>query len=118
MNTNNPKKVTEQVSLLRIKAVRVGCHSVFCHSHSMFCLSVGTLNQGYPLLWYEGAAPVPPGHTESGSRPHYMGRTRGTTWQGKIIHPEVHRWVRTSNGHRTPVRTGPELPEGHAGSLE
>jgi hypothetical protein len=20
---------------------------------------VGTLNQGYPLLWYEGAAPIP-----------------------------------------------------------
>jgi hypothetical protein len=80
--------------------------------------TVGTLNQGYPLLWYEGAAPVPPGHKDSGSRPHHMGRTRGTTWQGKIIHPEVHRWVRTSKGHRTPVRTGPELLEGHAGSLE
>jgi hypothetical protein len=80
--------------------------------------TVGTLNQGYPLLRYEGAAPVPPGHTDSGSRPHHMGRTRGTTWQGKIIHPEVHRWVRTSKGHRTPVRTGPELLEGHAGSLE
>jgi hypothetical protein len=77
-----------------------------------------TLNQGYSLLWYEGAAPVPLGHTESGSRPHHMGRTRGNTWQGKIIHPEVHRWVQTSKGHRTPVRTGPELPEGHAGSLE
>jgi hypothetical protein len=29
--------------------------------------TVGTLNQRYPLLWYEGAAPVPLGHTESGS---------------------------------------------------
>jgi hypothetical protein len=79
---------------------------------------VSTLNQGYPLLWYEGAAPIPPGHTESSSRPHHMGRTRGTMWQGKIIHPEVHRWVQTSKGPRTPVRTGPELPEVHAGSLE
>jgi hypothetical protein len=49
---------------------------------------------------------------------HYMGRTRGTTWQEKIIHPEVHRWVQASEGHRTPIRTGPELPRGHAGSLE
>jgi hypothetical protein len=80
--------------------------------------TVGTLNQGYPLLWYEGAVPVPLGHTKSGSRPHHMGRTMGTTWQGKIIHPEVHRWVRTSKGHRTPVQTGLELPEGHVGSLE
>jgi hypothetical protein len=47
-----------------------------------------------------------------------MGRTRGTTWQGKIILSKVHRWVRTSKERRTPVRTGPELPGGHAGSPE
>jgi hypothetical protein len=32
------------------------------------------------------------------------------------MHPRKNRRVRTSaKGHRTPVRTGPELPRGHAG---
>jgi hypothetical protein len=39
-------------------------------------------------------------------------------WQGKIIHPRMYRWVCTSTkGHQTPVRTSPELPRRHAGSL-
>jgi hypothetical protein len=59
-----------------------------------------------------------PGRTENDTRPHHMGRAKGTTWQGKTIHPRIHHWVRTSiEGHRTPVRTSPELPRRHDGSL-
>jgi hypothetical protein len=60
---------------------------------------------------------TPPGHTESVTRPHHMGRPKGTTWQGRIIRPRKHRWVRTSTEeHRTPMNTSPELPRRHVGS--
>jgi hypothetical protein len=60
---------------------------------------------------------TPPGHTESGTRPHHMGRPKGTTWRQRIMHPRKHRRVRTSaEEHRTPVSTSPELPRRHARS--
>jgi hypothetical protein len=38
-------------------------------------------------------------------------------WQGRIICPRKHRWVRTSaEARRTPVSTSPELLRRHAGS--
>jgi hypothetical protein len=44
-----------------------------------------------------------------------MGKPKGTTWRGRIIHPRKHYRVRTSaEEHRTPVRTGPKLPRRHA----
>jgi hypothetical protein len=75
--------------------------------------TVGTLNQGYPLLQYEGTAPVR--HLlvtrRAAPDPHHMGRPKGTTWRGRMIRPRKHRWVRTSaEEHRTPVSTSPELP--------
>jgi hypothetical protein len=50
--------------------------------------TVGTLNQGYPLLQYEDAVPVRRvfSHTVNNARPHHMGRSRGTVWQGKMIY--------------------------------
>jgi hypothetical protein len=85
---------------------------------STHIVSVSTLNQGYPLLQYKDVA------RRMAPRPHHMGRFRGTTWQGKIIHPRVHYQVRTPAGeHRTTVRTtrafdySPGLPGRYAGSL-
>jgi hypothetical protein len=81
---------------------------------------VGTLNQGYPLLQYEDAVHVRRLEVtrRTAPDPTTWGRAKGTTWQGKTIHPRMHHWVRTSTeGHRTPVRTSPELPRRHAGSL-
>ena len=44
------------------------------------------------------------------------GRSKGTTWRGKIIHPRMHHWVQTSGkGHRTPVHTVQDTQEGMPG---
>jgi hypothetical protein len=57
------------------------------------------------------------------ARPHHVGRSRGTVWRGKMIHPKMYQSNRASaREHRTPVRTtrtpdyGPGLPSKHAGS--
>jgi hypothetical protein len=80
--------------------------------------TVGTLSQGYPLLRYKDTV------RRTAPRPHHMGKFRGATWQGKIIHLRVHYRVRTpAEEHRTPVCTArafdysPGLPRRYAGSL-
>jgi hypothetical protein len=60
---------------------------------SISCRSNGTLNQGYLLLRYEGAAPV--------RHPQVIRRAAPTTWQGKIIRPGC------IDGSGPPRDTGP-----------
>jgi hypothetical protein len=88
-----------------------------CENERKRKLSVPRI-RGTPLLQYKDAA------RRTAPRPHHMGRFRGTTWQGKIIHPRVHYRVRTSaEEHRTPVRTtrtfdySPGLPRRYVKSL-
>jgi hypothetical protein len=81
--------------------------------------TVGTLNQGYPLLQYEGAAPVRHLQVTRRAAPD------PTTWtdlriphgkKGQYV-PRSTDWVRTSaEEHRTPVSTSPELPRRHVRS--
>jgi hypothetical protein len=54
--------------------------------------TVGTLNKGYPLLRYEGAAPVrhPQVTRRAAPDPTTWAGLGSTTWQGKIILPRVH----------------------------
>jgi hypothetical protein len=52
--------------------------------------TIGTINQGYPLLKHEDAAPMRRLITTRGRRltpPPRMGRPKGVTWQGKTTHP-------------------------------
>jgi hypothetical protein len=68
-------------------------------------------------IWRRCTRTTPPDRTEDGTRTHRIGRSKGTTWQGEIVHPRMRYWVRTSiEGHRTPVCTSPELPRRHVGS--
>jgi hypothetical protein len=88
--------------------------------------TVGTLNQGYPLLQYKDVVHVRRALAarRNDTRPHHMGKSRDTTWQGKMMRPRMHHWARSSTEeHRTPVRTtrtpdySPGLPRRHVGSL-
>jgi hypothetical protein len=77
-------------------------------------ITIGTLDQGYPLLQDEGVAPVQ--HLKATRRM----APNPTTWadprvprgkERKSI-PCIQRWVRTSTGGcRTPMRTSPEPPK-------
>jgi hypothetical protein len=71
--------------------------------------TIGTLNQGYPLLWYESAAPVPPGHMESAShgqdQGHHVTRKDNTS-RGASMGPDLRGTPDPyTNGFGAPRRT-------------
>jgi hypothetical protein len=53
-----------------------------------YMVSVGTLNQGYPLLQHKDTAPVRRllATRRTAPDPHRMGRPKGATWQRKTPH--------------------------------
>jgi hypothetical protein len=69
--------------------------------------TVGTQNQGYPLLQHEDTAPMRTSlsHTEDRAWPHRMGRPKGATRQGMTPHPSKAGPPQKDTG---PLYTSPE----------